>query len=57
MLEDYPDVLEIRDSCERLHMSKKTAYQFVRDGNIPSRKIGRKYKISKKKVQQYIEEE
>ena len=49
MLEDYPDVLEIRDICEIFHMSKKTAYQFVRDGNIPSRKIGRKYKISKKK--------
>ncbi len=47
MLEDYSDVLNIDDLCEILHISRKSAYRFLKQGEIPYKRIGRVYRIRK----------
>ena len=37
MLENYPDVLNIKEVCEILRISKKTAYHLIKEGEIPYR--------------------
>lgn len=56
MLENYPDVLEVKDICSILRIGRKTAYQLLNSGAIPHRRIGRKYKIRKNAVIQYLQE-
>lgn len=54
MLEAYRDVLDIKELCEILRISRKTAYQLLHSGAIPCRKIGRNYKIRKDMVEEYL---
>lgn len=54
MLESYHDVLEVKDVCSILRIGRKTAYQLLREGEIPCRKIGRNYKIRKDAIIQYM---
>ncbi len=54
MLEAYTDILDVKDLCEILRISRKTAYQLLRSGAIPYRKIGRNYKIRKDMVTKYL---
>lgn len=56
MLENYPDVLEVKDICSVLRIGRKTAYQLLKSGKIPNRRIGRKYKIRKDAVIDYLQE-
>lgn len=56
MLENYPDVLEVKDICSILRIGRKTAYQLLQSGSIPYRRIGRNYKIRKDAVIHYLQE-
>ncbi len=55
MLENYPDVLEVKDICSILRIGRKTAYQLLNSGKIPHRRIGRIYKIRKDAVIDYLQ--
>lgn len=55
MLENYPDVLEVKDICSILRIGRKTAYQLLNSGKIPHRRIGRIYKICKDAVIDYLQ--
>ena len=48
------DVLTISELCELLEISKKYAYQFIRDNNIKFLRIGKKIYISKKSLEKYL---
>lgn len=54
MLEAYSDILDVKDLCAILRIGRKTAYQLLRSGAIPYRKIGRNYKIRKDMVIRYL---
>lgn len=54
MLESYHDILEVKDLCSILHIGRKTAYQLLKNGELPYRKIGRHYKIRKDAVVMYM---
>lgn len=56
MLENFPDVLEVKDICSILRIGRKTAYQLLNSGKIPYRRIGRNYKIRKDAVIDYLQE-
>lgn len=56
MLENYHDVLNIKDMCTALRIGRKTAYRLLHEGKIPYRRIGRNYKISKQAIVSYLEE-
>lgn len=55
MFKDYPDVVNIKELQIMLGgISKKLAYQLLRNNIIKSIKIGRQYKIAKADVIFYI---
>jgi len=54
-IKDYPDVLDINQMCSLIGVGLTTGYKLIRSERIPSKKIGRVYKILKKNVVQYLE--
>lgn len=55
MLEQYPDILTIKDFCNILQISRKTAYRLLAEyPEIAYRKIGRSYRISKESLISFI---
>lgn len=54
LLEQYPDILTAEELCEALNIGANAAYQLLNDGTIPAFRIGRRWKIPKEAVQQYI---
>lgn len=57
MFKDYPDVVNIKELQIMLGgISKKLAYQLLRNNIIKSIKIGRQYKIAKADVILYLTE-
>lgn len=57
MFEKFPDVIDVQGLCDMLHISKKTAYRLLCNGQIPYRKIGRIYRIRKRDVIKFMSTE
>lgn len=55
MLEQYPDVLTVRDLSEILRINESTAYAMLQNNVIPHRRIGKAYRIAKTAVIHYLE--
>ena len=51
---DYPDVVTIGDLQRMLKISRHTAYSLIHSGVIPSRQIGRIFRIRKIDIISYI---
>lgn len=51
---DYPDVLTVQEASELLSVCKNTIYKLVKEGELPSRKIGSAIRIRKKDVLAYM---
>lgn len=47
MFSEYPDVMTVKELQAALSVGYTTAYNLVRDGVIPSKKIGKLYRILK----------
>lgn len=54
MFKNYPDVVDVEQMSEMLGISTKTAYKLLHENVIEHFKIGRKYKIPKLNILQYI---
>ncbi len=54
MLTEYPDVLDIPHICEILKINRKTAYKILNSGEICCVRIGKKYKIAKLDLINYL---
>jgi len=54
MLENYKDILNIKELCEAIDIGKNTAYKLLNTGEIKSVRIGKVYKIPKVWVIEYI---
>lgn len=39
------EAISVKEMCQLLHISERTAYTYLRKGVIPHRKIGNKYLI------------
>lgn len=57
LFKDYPDVVSVEQVSEMLHIGQVLAYRLVRSGKIKSRKVGRRYIITKRNVIEFINEE
>ncbi|GAA6393660.1 hypothetical protein I4100191B2_11420 [Clostridiales bacterium] len=56
MFKDYPDVVNVEQMCEMLGgMSTKTAYRLLRSGSIKSILTGRRYRIPKVYILEYLQ--
>ena len=54
MFRKYPDALRLNELADMLGVSTKLASRLVRDGEIPSVKIGREYRIAKSNAVKYL---
>ena len=39
LLEEYKDVINIKDLCEILNIGKNTAYKLLKNNDIPNRRL------------------
>lgn len=46
-LQDYPDLLTIKQLCDILHIGRKSCRQLLSHGKIPYMKIGKYFRIPK----------
>ncbi len=54
LLEEYKDVINVKDLCEILNIGKNTAYKLLKNNDIPNRRLGKKYIIPKFGVIEYL---
>ena len=54
VFKEYPDVLDVTQLSRLLSISKKTAYNLLKRGDIESLKVGREYKIPKLNIIRYL---
>ena len=53
---DYPDIVNVEQMCELLGgISQKTAYRLLKNGTIKSFVVGRRYRIPKICIFEYLE--
>lgn len=50
MFDKFPDIVNVKDVCKMLHISKNTVYELIRSGRLPAKRIGRIYRIRKADV-------
>lgn len=53
-LDDYGDVLTVKDLCKILGIGKNTAYMWLQEHVIPNKKIMQKYIIPKQGVISFL---
>ncbi|RLB95795.1 MAG: DNA-binding protein [Deltaproteobacteria bacterium] len=56
MDENPGDVLTIKELSTYLKIPKSTLYKLVREGKIPSQKIGRHWRFRKRAIDRWLEE-
>jgi len=49
------DVLSVRDVAQRLEVGLQSAYRIIKDGTIPSIRIGRKYVVPRVRFERWLE--
>lgn len=54
MFADYPDIVGVEQICEMLDLKYKTVCKFVREGKIPRMPDGRKIRVAKIEVINYV---
>ena len=54
MLKSYPDVMNIEQMCEVLSISTKTGYKLLKEQQIASLRIGKKFRIPKVHIFTYL---
>lgn len=54
MFETYSDIVTPKELCEMLNISPKKVYELLKTNQIPSRRIGRVYRIQKNSVIHYM---
>ena len=54
MFADYPDIVGVDQLCEMLDLKYKTVCKFVREGKILRMSDGRKIKVAKIEVINYV---
>ena len=55
MFREYPDVVTVEQMCEMLGgISTKTGYRLLKDGTIKSFVVGRRYRIPKLYIFEYL---
>lgn len=57
LFKDCPDVVTVEQVSEMLHIGQVLAYRLVRSGEIKSRKVGRRYIITKQNVIDFVNKE
>ncbi len=57
LFKDYPDIVSVEQVSEMLRIGQVLAYRLVRSGEIKSRKVGRRYIITKQNIIDFVSKE
>lgn len=55
MFNKYPDIVDVKQLCKMLNIGKNTAYKLLTDNKIKYVKIGRVYKIPKRHIEDFVQ--
>lgn len=55
MLNNYPDVLTVRQLAEVLGICENSAYRLIKERAIGSKRVGRRILVPKSCVKQYLD--
>ena len=53
MFNNYPDLLNIEEACEIMHMSRNTLYELLRNKDIKAFQVNRIWKIPREAIEEY----
>jgi excisionase family DNA binding protein len=56
MDENTGDILTIEELSSYLKIPKSTLYKIVREGKVPSQKVGRHWRFRKRAIDRWLEE-
>ena len=48
------ELLSVEELCSTLNIGRNTAYRLLQNGDIPAFRVGRKWKITKETLEQYV---
>ena len=54
MFDNYPDVVTVKEMQTMLRIGRKSVYDLVHSGAIPSVRIGASYLIIKKSIENFL---
>lgn len=54
-LKQYPDILTVKDVASILKIGTNSAYKLIKNGDIPSHRIGRIYRVPKLCLIKYLQ--
>jgi len=54
MSNEVSDLLTVDDLCEKLQVSRNTAYQLLESGDVEGFKVGRNWRIPNNSISSYI---
>ena len=54
-LKHYPSAMDVAEVAEVLNICTKTVYKLIRCGDIPAVRVGKKLRISKKKLYIFLQ--
>lgn len=54
MLEQYDDVISVKELCEILKIGRNRAYELLQTNQIKGFQMGRPWKISKIAIEEYL---
>lgn len=54
MFAEYPDVVDVHTMAKMLGIGRRLAYDLLTTNQIPHRRIGRVYRISKKAIIEFM---
>ncbi len=57
LFKEYPDIVSVEQVSEMLKIGQVLAYRLVRSGEIKSRKVGRRYIITKQNIIDFVTKE
>jgi len=53
-MQDLPEILTVQEAAKFLRLKRSTAYELVRQGVIPSMRLGRQIRIPKAGIEKLI---
>ena len=55
MLNEYPDVLTVKQVAEVLHLCENSTYRLIKQGRIGVLKVGRKILVPKRSLRVFLD--
>ena len=52
----FGDVLTLAETADYLKMSRPTIYLYVRQGKLPAKKLGNRWRFSREALQRFLDE-